>query len=307
MKFRPLTHSDYASLKPFFAGQRYALCSYSLSSVIAWTNKVYQPYGAVQGDSLIIYANFATHKERSHLILPISPGREHTPEELVDISRQTGYGTYWFIPEDYLDRHAANGLEDFFDIERQEEYDDYVYRTEDLAKLAGNRYSKKRNLIKQFERDYPNEAGTVRIKAISPEDVAGCLEFLERWCEEREPDCDVDRDEDLACEWNATINALKNIETLGFRSIMLSLDGTTQAFGIASQLTETMSALHFQKASAQFKGLYQFFDRECARRLFPELEYINKESDMGVPGLIQAKRSYHPVMMVQSYKLSLKE
>jgi len=36
------------------------------------------------------------------------------------------------------------------------------------------------------------------------------------------------------------------------------------------------------------------------------LEYINKESDMGVPGLIQAKRSYYPVMMIKSYKLTLK-
>ncbi len=135
--------------------------------------------------------------------------------------------------------------------------------------------------------------------------MPGCLEFLDRWCEDQ--DCDVDRDEDLACEWNATRNALKNIETLGFRGITLSIDGAIEAFGMASQLTETMSALHFQKASAQFKGLYQFFDRECARRLFPELEYINKESDMGVEGLIQAKRSYHPARMVGSYKLTLKE
>ncbi len=164
MKFKPLTPSDYTSLKPLFAGQRYELCPYSLSSIIAWTNEVYQPYGAVQGDSLVIYANFTTHKERSHLILPISPDREHTPEELVEISRQTGYGTYWFVPEDYVNRHVANGLEDSFVIERQEEYDDYVYRTEDLAILAGGRYSKKRNLIKQFERNYPEKEGGCQYK-----------------------------------------------------------------------------------------------------------------------------------------------
>jgi len=305
MKFRPLTPSDYVLLKPFFAGQRYALCAYSLSSIIVWTNEVYRPCGAIHDDSLLVYANFARRKDRSHLILPVSPGREHTPEELAGISRQTGYGTYCFVPEDYLERHGKNRLEEFFVIERQKGYDDYVYRTEGLATLAGGRYSKKRNLIKQFEQNYSEKAGNIIIKTISPEDVPGCLEFLERWCEER--DCDVDRDEDLSCEWNATRNALKNIDTLGFRSIMLSIDGTTQALGIASQLTETMSALHFQKASAQFKGLYQFFDRECARRLFPGLEYINKESDMGVPGLIQAKHSYHPVMMVKSYKLIFKE
>ncbi|MBA7486335.1 hypothetical protein ES707_21893 [subsurface metagenome] len=305
MKFRPLKPSDYASLKPFFAGQRYALCTYSLSSIIAWTNEVYRPYGAIHDDTLLVCVNFTRRKERSHLILPVAPGREHTPKELVDLSRQTGYGTYCFVPEDYMERHGTNRLEELFIIERQKGYDDYVYRTEDLATLAGNKYSKKRNLIKQFEQNYSEKAGNIIIKTISPEDVPGCLEFLERWCEER--DCDADKDEDLACEWYATINALKNIDTLEFRNILLKIDGATQAFGIASQLTETMGVLHFQKASAQFKGLYQFFDRECARRLFPELEYINKESDMGVPGLIQAKRSYHPVMMIKSYKLSLRE
>ena len=306
MKFRPLTPSDYVLLKPFFARQRYPLCPYSLSSIIAWTNEVYSPRGAVHGDSLIIYANFAgRHRERSHLILPVSPDRDHIPEELAEISRQTGYDTYWFVPEDYLSRHAENDLESFFNIERHEEYDDYVYRTEDLATLAGGKYSKKRNLIKQFERHYSEKSKNLTVKTLSQKDVPECLEFLERWCEERE--CEVDRDEDLACEWNATRNALENIDTMGFRSIVLSIDGTVQAFAIASQLTEAMSALHFQKASTQFSGLYQFFDRECARRLFPKLEYINKESDMGVPGLIQSKHSYHPVMMIKSYKLRLRE
>ncbi|MBW2557586.1 MAG: DUF2156 domain-containing protein [Deltaproteobacteria bacterium] len=305
MKFKPLTPSDYTTLKPFFAGQRHPLCPYSLSSIIAWTTEVYQPCWAIHDDILFVYANFTRRKENSHLLLPISPDREHSPEELAEISRQTGYSTYWFVPEDYLERYGKNSLDKFFIIEQQNGYDDYVYRTEDLASLVGSKYSKKRNLIKQFERNYSEKAGTLIIKTISPEDVPGCLEFLDKWCEER--DCNVDRDEDLYCEWNATRNALHNINTLGFRSVMLSIDGMTQAFGIASQLTETMSALHFQKASAQFKGLYQFFDRECARRLFPGLEYINKESDMGVPGLIQTKHSYHPVMMVKSYKLIFKE
>jgi len=87
MKFKPLTPSDYTTLKPFFAGQRHPLCPYSLSSIIAWTNEVYQPYGAIHDDILFVYANFTRRKENSHLILPISPDRENSPEELAEISR----------------------------------------------------------------------------------------------------------------------------------------------------------------------------------------------------------------------------
>jgi hypothetical protein len=305
MKFTPITPSDYPSLKPFFDQQGYRLCSYSLSSIIVWNNDVYHPCGAVDNGSLIICADFPTHAEKTHLLLPIAPGREYAPEELAGLSSRTGCKRYWFVPGDYIERHRENRLEELFTVERQEEYDDYVYRTEDLAMLEGRKYAKKRNLIRQFEREYVEESGNVVMKHISPDDVPGCLAFLDRWCEERGGD--VDRDEDLACEWHAARNALKNLDVLEFRSLMLSINGEIEAFGIASRLTETMSALHFQKASIQIKGLYQFFDRECARRLFPELEYINKESDMGIPGLAHVKKSYYPAMMIPSYKLILRE
>jgi hypothetical protein len=37
------------------------------------------------------------------------------------------------------------------------------------------------------------------------------------------------------------------------------------------------------------------------------MECINKESDMGIPGLAHVKKSYHPAMMIPSYKLILQE
>ena len=76
--------------------------------------------------------------------------------------------------------------------------------------------------------------------------------------------------------------------------------------GIATRLNAEMGILNYEKAFADVKGLYQFLDQECARRLFAGLRYINKESDMNLPNLAHMKRSYHPVMRVKSYKLTLK-
>ena len=39
------------------------------------------------------------------------------------------------------------------------------------------------------------------------------------------------------------------------------------AFGIGSRLRADMGNLNFEKAFPHVKGLYQFLDRECARRL----------------------------------------
>jgi len=63
--------------------------------------------------------------------------------------------------------------------------------------------------------------------------------------------------------------------------------------------------LNIEKADAHIRGLYQFLDQECARRLFEGVEYINKESDMGIPELASSKRSYSPVKRIRSYQLNL--
>lgn len=303
MDFKPLTPDDYLRLKPFFEGQRHELCIYSLPSLLSWTNEAYHPCGAMDGETLIIGAEFTRRKENRHLILPITPRRDPPPERLKDYAQALGFDQYWFIPEGYLEDHGRATVEKHFSIQEQPEYEDYVYRAEDLAWLKGNRYAKKRNLVKQFTRDYVDR-GEVSLESITAAVFAECADFLEEWCLQR--GCEKADDEDLACEKQAALNMLANIERYDVRGLLLRIAGEVCAFGIGTRLTADMGALHFEKADASEKGLYQYFDMMCARRLFPDCRFINKESDMGVPGLAKAKRSYYPVKRVKSYTLRLR-
>jgi len=303
MQLKPITPADYTELKPFFENQQYRLCEYALPLVIVWSNIEYRPYGAVDGESLIVAAEFCIHKENRHLILPISPTKRHTPEDLYRLCEKLGFASFWFVPEDYIKTYGKKRIGAFFTVSDQPGYNDYVYLADDLIDLKGNKYSKKRNLIHQFERNYLSN-GRVAIEPLEAGAVPECLEFLEEWCVQN--NCDADSALDLACEKQATINALENIEGLGTRGLMLRLDGKISAFGIASWLTDSMGVLHFEKADANIKGLYQYFDNACAKRLFNGCRYVNKESDLNIPGLAKAKKSYHPVMMVKSYKLTAK-
>jgi hypothetical protein len=126
--------------------------------------------------------------------------------------------------------------------------------------------------------------------------------FLEKWCEQR--GCDVDRNESLACEKLAAINALTYLDRLESSGILIRINGDVSAFGICSYLTDDMGVLNFEKAFSDIKGLYQFLDNECAGRLFSRYKYINKESDMNMPNLAQSKNSYNPVMKLKSYCLT---
>ncbi|MBA4367447.1 MAG: hypothetical protein C0403_07390 [Desulfobacterium sp.] len=304
MTYKPLLPEDYNLYKPFFRNQRFRLCVYSLPSLIVWSNHIYHPHASIWNDSLVIFVQSGTTEEKNHIILPIAPGKNHNPKELHRIAADHQCSQIRFVTEEYIQSHGPEQIKLFFYVYEESEFEDYIYRTEDLAELKGNQYSKKRNLINQFEREYLKHDRVV-IETITRDKAEECIEFLEKWCEERGCD-DIERREDLACEKIAALNAIGNIDHLEMNGILVRVDNIVSAFGIASHLTDSIGVLHFEKAFASLKGLYQYFDRECARQLFQKYTYINKESDMGLPGLAKAKKSYYPVMREKAYKLVLK-
>ena len=308
-KFNALVPGDYPLLKPFFK-HHHDHCAYVLPTILVWSSHLFQPWGGIINDDLVIGLEYeARFSDKRHLIMPLSKNgqvkdhRYNSPEKLYEIAETLGFHQYWFATEDWLKHQDEKALSACFDIQEQPGLDDYVYRQEDLAGLKGSRYAKKRNLIKQFEKAYviPDRVHTA---AITRSDVQECLEFIEKWCLER--DCDANPDEDLACEKQAVINMLDQIDHLEVGSLLLRVDNAVCAIAIGTRLNETMGVMPFEKAFSDFKGLYQYFDRECARQLFKDFIYINKESDMDMPGLAKAKRSYYPEKMVKAFQLTLR-
>jgi hypothetical protein len=303
MIFSPVSLSVYPTLRSFFSENPYSLSIYSPASLIAWSYKLYKTYFALEDGQLYIAGQMDEDQDTSHLILPLSnPVAIYAPAALHDMASRCGFARYWYIPGDYLEKWERTEWERFFVIEEQPEYHDYVYRTEDLIGLKGNKFSKKRNLIHQFSRDYLRK-DRVNIKEIGDGDIDECLKFLEIWCDQH--DCDTDQETNLACEKNAVTTALKNMTGLEFKGIVIRIDGTVVAFGIGSRLNGKTATLNFEKADARIKGLYQFLDNECAKRLFQDYAYINKESDMNIPNLAESKQSYNPVLRVKSFKATL--
>lgn len=301
MSRKLLEPSDYPVLKPVFEKQPHNLSIYSLLSLIAWNTGPIQSYYTFDGDRLVINSESSIHPEDRYLILPLSDRGFLTPEELHDLAIDHGYRHYRFVPGDYLAAMGLNKIEQWFEITEQPEFEDYVYRTEDLIQLKGNRYAKKRNLMHQFVRDYDSN-GRVTVDNLEPANTEACLTFLEQWCHQRQ----CDQNESLACEKRAVVHTLTHPEILEFAGIAVRIDGEVSAFAIMSSLNERMGVLHFEKAFSAIRGLYQFLDNECARRLFSQYEFINKESDLNIPELAQSKRSYHPVLRIKSYRLTVR-
>lgn len=303
MKFKSLDVYDYGQLKRFFLNQPYTLSSYSLFSIIVWSSEILKTYYTIDDDVLIIFNEPKKRPEDRHLILPISLSSHITPHYLADLARKIDIKKYWFVPEGIIYNCEYKELERYFNIVRQPEFDDYVYLRDDLASIKGNRFARQRNHIHQFHKLY-KKGDNIKVEEINSRNSSDCLDFLRKWCEQR--GCDLDNDESLLCEKLATIKALENIEPLEAKGILVRIDGDVCAFGISSHLNSEMAILNFEKAFGNIKGLYQFLDNNCAKLLFSEYKYINKESDMNIPNLARSKKSYNPVFKIKSYSLTIK-
>jgi hypothetical protein len=301
---KPLSREDYPLLKRFFERQPHRLSTYSLPSIIAWNGDCFQSYYEIIHDEVIVMTKkIRDNDDKGHMIMPVGGHGRPTPAVLRELVMATGCGRICFVPEDYLKEVGDSALHPYFDITEQKEYEDYLYRTQDLVELKGNLYAKKRNLIHQFTRVYVNDK-RVATGMITEKDVSQCLDFLEKWCDLQE--CDKDQEKNMTCEKAAVIEALHTIEELDWRGLCVRIDGEICAFVIMSHLTQDMGVLNFEKAYPYIKGLYQFLDNECAKELFHGYLFMNKESDMGLAALAKSKKSYHSVEKLKSYCLTIK-
>ena len=82
------------------------------------------------------------------------------------------------------------------------------------------------------------------------------------------------------------------------------IDGRLEAFAIGSyNEKEKMAIIHIEKANPEIRGLYQFINQQFLIHEFPEAEIVNREDDMGLPALRQAKLSYEPMEFARKFRI----
>lgn len=300
--FKNFSKEDYDKLLNYFNECEYGLCDYSLSSIIAWNGCIYKQAYKISDENMLIIREYRSDGTARSMRMPIKAGGETiTPGNLAAIMFANGETNVSRVPEKWLQEFPEESAK-FFDIKEEEGFSDYIYNTKDLAELAGHKYSKKRNLISQFKKNIA-ALHNIAVEDINSINAPECLELLNRMPEE--DDTGYNR-ELLCCERNAISTALDNFKELEMTGILVKIDERTEGFAIGSRLNKNMFALNFEKANAKFKGLYQFLDEAIAKKIEGKFQYINKENDLGKPGLRQAKESYHPLMKIKSFNLKLK-
>lgn len=297
--FRKLNISDLPAFKKYLSDLKYELSPYSISSIFMWDECINDVYYYIYKDFLLISEINIKNSENKKLYLPVSKVQPSVGN-LLEILNITKYRYFQFVYEDYIEKNRTELLK-YFNIIEQQGYMDYIYLSEELSNLKGHKFSKKRNLISQFEKNYL-ENNLVETLILNRTNIADILTFLDYW-HKNSDDLMLDLKE---CEEKAIKSALNNWDLLELFGISIYINKKISGFAIGSKLSEDTCILHFEKGNKKIKGLYQYLDREFARSLPYDFKFINKESDLNKPGLIKAKESYYPVKKIKSYILERK-
>ena len=205
---------------------------------------------------------------------------------------------------DLADEEAMKvlGLMENPDFEVEEEFDlkDYLYDAEELRTLPGKKFQKKRNLINKFMKEYE---GRWEYKTLCCVDEYFLEEFMKKWVDNRISEGVESRDT-LLLEKDGVIDMLRNCDKVTFRIGGLFIDEVMEAFTIGSyNAREKMAVISIEKGNSEIPGIYQVINQQFLLNSYEDAKIVNREDDMGIEGLRQAKESYNPIGYARKYRV----
>ncbi len=123
------------------------------------------------------------------------------------------------------------------------------------------------------------------------------MEVAEKWCKIRRCEDDMN----LLSESEAVRESLVNFPVLKIDGGVILIDGKVEAFTLGELLNDQTAVVHIEKANPENPGLYAMINQQFCENRWRDLLYINREQDLGEPGLRKAKLSYYPDHFVESF------
>ncbi|MFA5480110.1 MAG: phosphatidylglycerol lysyltransferase domain-containing protein [Candidatus Muiribacteriota bacterium] len=293
MNLKPITKNERELFENFFYKHNIIMCEFNFANLYVW-GEIYKFEWTMFQNRLLIFSNYDD-------IIYMPQGENISFNQLMEISdyflSQNKSGDFMFVNPDFVEDEKQNLISNFEIIPDIDDFD-YVYETEKLVNLRGKKLNKKKNLISQFKRNIEN----YEIRLLEKKDFKDCINLSEMWCEDKL--CDK-------MGFNIEMEAIKSLflkyYDISVEGLGVFIDGKLEAFSVFSKLNHNTYDIHFEKFNTQIKGLPCVINNETAKYLSDKCKYLNREQDMGLPGLRKNKRSWEPEFLVESYYLRRKK
>lgn len=285
IKFHPVTVADKPLFEYYMLSSEEQNCDLNFANIFCWSDTYHSEVAEAEGFLVIRFDNGGT----KCYMQPVGNGNKRLIVELLrqDAFEQRaplrlyGLSAEWrkFLEREYPSEFA-------FDTPRA--LCDYIYRTEDLARLQGRKYQPKRNHLNRFVAQYDWYA-----EPLSKENIKDCIALNNKWLQGRNMGAT-----ELA-EQQTLVRAFENFDTLALRGLVLYANNAPAAFSYGTPITHKTFCTHIEKYDSGVEGAATMINRLMAQALEEEFEFINREDDLGLEGLRFAKMSYHPTLLLE--------
>ncbi len=293
--YKPIELGDKGTFDKFFKKHPPEISEYTFTNLYMWRN-YYKFSWKVVDDCLILLS----YKDASKIILFPLVGENSTRVLAFIIAELKKEGKpieCHRVPEAMVPSIKQSGLS--IDVVEDRDNWDYVYLNRDLSSLKGPQFADVRKKLSRFNRDHD-----VEFKKLDAASVGKCLEMQEEWCDLKA----CKESPGLSMENDAIEDAFEHWKELGFYGCIMLEKERVVGYSLGEKLNPKTFVTHIEKANPKpsYFGAYQAISKHFAENCAKEFEFINREQDIGEPGLRRAKESYNPHHMVKKFKILVK-
>jgi hypothetical protein len=292
-KFSPLKLEDNNLLTSFLKQYPQRLTGYTFATLAAW-KPLFRYSWTFAGPKTLLISCMLDPDPNPHLMQPVGELSASVAQSIAHHASTLPYPLRIIgVSNRFLKENP--GFSVSFTVREDRAVSNYIYHASALAKLTGRKYAKKRNLIAQAASLYNWSS-----QPLTSELASGCFSVLDSIMQEEHPHVDGM----LKMELAALECTLYHFDDFHQQGLLIFIDGRPVAFSIYEAISPNTVAVHFERALRSYKGLYQVVNCETAKIIAAQgFEFINREEDLGDPGLRDAKMSYHPIEVRPAHEM----
>lgn len=288
LEFQKLELEHIPLIRPYFLRQERRMCDCTIGSTLMWRD-YFDNCFAIADDTLMFRSRYLDGQYA--FTMPIGKDPENMLDMAEEYCREQGIGLEFctVAPADLdLLKTRWPGLT----VEDNRDWYDYLYESRDIVEFAGKKYANQRNHIRRFERDCPGWS----FERMTESALDEVREFYRKFLRERDKESET-----AQAEIGKIFEVLDHYDQYAFLGGILRVDG--QIVGISmGEIVRDVLFVHIEKADTSYSGVYQKLVNCFAREFVnDEVRFINREEDVGDPGLRKSKLSYRPCKLLEKY------
>lgn len=261
--------------------------TYNFTNMFIWAGDGFITYGLTEG-CLVLF--FQGKKQPLSASYPVGKGDKRAAVLSVSsFLEKQGFRPVFRNLSDYMVQELEVMFPGCFEFVEDRNTADYIYETEKMITLSGKKLHAKRNHFNYFKNNYSYE-----YKTLTQADMPACMSLFDAWVAEK------GGEEDMTASRNAAVKLLEHFDDLPVRGGGIYLDGKLSAFSIGEPVSEDTALIHVEFA-LDYRGLFNVINSEFCAHEWTNFKYVNREEDMGLPGLRQTKLAYRPAYLLEKF------